>query len=239
MNRIDMCAGARCRATALVAGLLFGITAVATAETDGVPVNPYADLLPAEFLELPALDERIDFENPDYPLLQMAVLHLTNIERRERGREPVLYHPVLEAAAHEHSAAMRDHDFYSHTSPVQGRRTVQDRVAAAGLDMSYVGENIAIAPGIDYEPGRGVYSPPQNGGYFSYEHQGEPIPPRTYRSAAQLVVDIWMKSPGHRRNILRSGYARLGVGAAYFPDESFYGMEKFYFTQNFSGPVPR
>ena len=191
-----------------------------------------------EFVELPEVNEEIDFDRLDYPLLHAAVLYLTNVEREKRGFQPLRHHPLLEAAAQGHSEDMRDQGFFSHASPVDGKRTVADRYRVVGLPRTATGENIAISFGIQYQAGRGVFSPAQNGGYFSYEYQGEPIPPHTYLSAAQAVVEQWMDSPGHRANILRSHFRSLGVGAAHYQDPSFHGIDKFYFTQNFAGELP-
>jgi uncharacterized protein YkwD len=33
-------------------------------------------------------------------------------------------------------------------------------------------------------------------------------------ATAQAVVGMWMASPGHRENLLRPGYARIGIGIA-------------------------
>jgi uncharacterized protein YkwD len=193
----------------------------------------YGELDIEDFLELPAANAEIDLEAVDYPLLHAAVFYLTNRERVRHGRTPLEHHPALEAAAQGHSIAMRDHGFFSHTSPLQGLTTVRDRVGAEGMQTRGVGENIAISFGIKYQPGRSIAVPSRNDGVFSYSYGGDPIPPHTYLSAAEDVVKQWMNSPGHRRNILRSSYRLLGVGAAHFKDSSFYGIDKFYFTQNF------
>jgi uncharacterized protein YkwD len=47
-----------------------------------------------------------------------------------------------------------------------------------------------------------------------------------YRSAAD-VVNGWMNSPGHRRNILNCAYNRVGVGLAYKSDGSPYWTQDF------------
>ncbi|MDT4987245.1 MAG: hypothetical protein QOI74_1339 [Micromonosporaceae bacterium] len=47
-----------------------------------------------------------------------------------------------------------------------------------------------------------------------------------YRSAAD-VVDGWMNSPGHRRNILNCAYNRAGLGVAYGSDGSPYYTQDF------------
>lgn len=49
------------------------------------------------------------------------------------------------------------------------------------------------------------------------------------------VMNSWMKSDGHRANILNCGYTEVGIGHAYQANDSFpgpYGY-KHYWTQNF------
>ena len=93
---------------------------------------------------------------------------------------------------------MTTYNFFSHTSPIRGKKNLSDRLERAGFDWSWIGENIAISFGIEYEGGRGVYSPAQNGGYFSYEFKGKKILPHTYKGFAKSIVKDWMDSPGHR-----------------------------------------
>ena len=51
---------------------------------------------------------------------------------------------------------------------------------------------------------------------------------RDQKKLAKNLVDGWMKSPGHRRNILHSGFRYLGVGIASSGDY-------IYAAQNFGG----
>ena len=52
------------------------------------------------------------------------------------------------------------------------------------------------------------------------------------KTQARLIVDGWMTSPGHRRNILDPRYTHLGVGVA--------AKDKMcYATQIFAGMKPR
>ncbi|MFP4511143.1 MAG: CAP domain-containing protein, partial [Spirochaetaceae bacterium] len=178
----------------------------------------YAAYTSREIIRLPELNNPLDFENMDLKLLQAAIRALTNRERAAHGLAELDHDHSLEQAAEEHSRAMRDRGFFSHTSPVPGRRTVGDRVTAAGFRGTGFGENIATSFGIQYEAGRQVFVPSQNGGYFSYEFQGAPIPPHSYLSAAEVVVQQWMDSPGHRANILRPEFRYIGIGAAYETD---------------------
>jgi uncharacterized protein YkwD len=222
------------RSLALVWLLTASAFATATADDEATDGNPYVHLTRDEFLKLERLDEQIDFTAIDYALVQAAVFHLTNQERVQAGSEPLTYFRGLEQAAMAHSHAMKERGFYSHRSPVAGMERVPDRYAAFGFSAGGWGENINLIHGIEYQSGRGVYSPAQNGGYFSYEYRGDPIPPRTYLRLAEEAVRSWMASSGHRRNILNPSFRYLGVGAAHFTKASFHDIDSFYFTQNFA-----
>ena len=37
----------------------------------------------------------------------------------------------------------------------------------------------------------------------------------TVKSSPAVIVSMWMKSPGHRANILEPGYREIGIGMAY------------------------
>ncbi len=195
--------------------------------------NPYGSYTTEALFELDRARTHLEFDRLDMALLQAAVLAHTNRQRESRGLVPLVYDRSLEYAAELHSQAMRDRGFFSHTSPVPGQRTVRERAFAAGFSGRGVGENIATSFAIQYEAGRSVFVPSQNGGYFSYSFQGEPIPPHSYLSAAEAVVEQWMNSPGHRANILRPEFRYLGVGAAFSPDPRFHDIPRFFMTQKF------
>lgn len=52
------------------------------------------------------------------------------------------------------------------------------------------------------------------------------------------VMNSWMKSEGHRANILNCGYSEVGIGHAYQASDSFPGPYGYrhYWTQNFGRP---
>jgi uncharacterized protein YkwD len=110
------------------------------------------------------------------------VLRLTNQERANRGLAPLAHHAALAAAAAGHSQEMLDLGYFSHTSPTPGRSGPQDRVRQAGANPGLVAENIFQASGYDVT------------------------------QVAQLAVDNWLESPGHRRNMLDPSATHLGVG---------------------------
>ena len=187
-----------------------------------------------DFLSIEKLKEQIDFSSINYPLLHASIFYETNQQREKAGVTPLMFHQSLEAAAYGHAQDMKTYEFFSHTSVVSEKESLGDRVLLAGFNWSWVGENIAKSFGIDYQAGTPVYSPNQNGGYFSYEYQGEPILPHTYLSFAKAIVNQWMNSPGHRANILNVNYRYLGVGTTHYQDDTFYMMDKFYGVQVFA-----
>ena len=187
------------------------------------------------FFESRYARQKIRFDQIDYPLLHAAIFYETNRQRILNGLPPFIHSPSLEKAAREHSIDMVAYGFFSHASAVEGKETMSKRFAKVGIKNANAGENIAAFSAIKYQPGKSVFAPPQNGGYFSYTYQGEPIGNHTYMSAAKALLNQWMNSPGHRKNILNTKFKYLGVGAAYFEEESFHNMPYFKATQNFAG----
>jgi uncharacterized protein YkwD len=186
------------------------------------------------FRDSPYVDRPVVFGDVDYHLLHAAIFFETNRVRTMNGQPPFVHSRALEKIAHEHSRDMVAHGFFSHESVVEGRETMTKRLATVGIANAPAAENIAYFPALEYEAGKPVFTPAQNGGYFSYTFKGEPLGKRTYLSAARAVVDHWMNSPLHRANILNARYTYLGVGTAYYTNESFHDMPHFKATQNFA-----
>ena len=178
--------------------------------------------------------KRIDMNAIDYPLLHAAIFYETGRQRALNGLQPFKHSPALESAAKGHSDDMVRLNFFSHHSPVMGKGSLAQRLALVGVSNASSAENISYNFGIEYESGRGVFSPEQNGGYFSYEYRGKPIESHTYLGLARAALRGWMNSPGHRKNILNPVYVYLGVGAAHYTNLAFYNMDNFKLTQNFS-----
>jgi uncharacterized protein YkwD len=60
---------------------------------------------------------------------------------------------------------------------------------------------------------------------FAYQLAGENIARNNYPDgdSVQIAMNGFMNSPGHRENILESGFRRVGIGVAFSPD----GMKYF------------
>ena len=167
----------------------------------------YAGLDLKSFQELKHVNYKIDFNNIDIELLAAAIFHATNIERKKHKRPLFTHSKALFIAAQAHSREMVDYDYFSHTSPVIGRRSMSNRLKKVGLVNGNFAENIASS--------------------F--------VEKRTdYLGAAVLIVEQWMNSSGHRKNILNSKYNYLGCGTHYFTKKQYEGYLFFKSTQNFS-----
>lgn len=142
---------------------------------------------------------------PDAPVtaesmssLATEVVELANFNRREQGKPPLQMDPVLTKAAVSHAKEMLEMNYFSHTSPVAGRTKVRNRVNLVGGDPIRLAENI----------------------YQCHGFRRETVPAK--------AIDSWIKSPGHRANLMDERLNKIGVGVV-----TKNGV--FYVTQVFSG----
>ena len=117
--------------------------------------------------------------------VEAAIVDLTNDIRRRNGLAMLLVDGIGRDVARGHSADMLNRNYFSHTDP-EGR-TLKERLPA-NLATRRWGENIWTGRGYD---------------------------PRQVHDLAQMIMAGWMKSPGHRENILTPGYTHLGVGVMF------------------------
>jgi uncharacterized protein YkwD len=118
---------------------------------------------------------------------EKEVFDITNEERAKEGLSALSWCDQLAACARAHSCDMCDRNFFSHTNP--DGEGPSDR-ARAGHAGSYTFDSITPNP----------YS------WGVAENIGRVVP-----TAAEMM-NIWMNSASHRRNILNSTYTHLGVG---------------------------
>ena len=143
---------------------------------------------------------------------------LINAERAKHGLSPLAWDKALARIAGGHSLDMARRKYIGHDSP-EGRGFPQ-RYRRAGYTCrirvgrtTYGGaENIAL--GNLYDSVTTV-----NGVSYHDWNSSEQI--------AGKALAGWMKSPGHRKNILTPHWKREGIGVEVSPDD------KVYITQNF------
>jgi uncharacterized protein YkwD len=168
--------------------------------------------------------------------LEKLIIHYTNLERKYNSLPQCRPDPKLRLAALRHSHEMAAYQSLFHESQNPENKHLTDRLKNAELDLgnTIIGENL----GVDYVyaianipyyirkvRGQSVYIDAETGGT---------IPSQTYKSFSRRMVKNWMKSPGHRENLLKKNFNRIGIGIAV---NDFKGIKAIYVTQNFIGPI--
>ncbi len=162
---------------------------------------------PDVFATLPPASEALDRTLLDLNKLSAAIAHATNAARARHGLPALTYSAALRSASLGHSTSMALHGFFSHVDPhTPARRTMSDRLSAAGVSPGACAENISSLGA---------------GGM-------------TYLSYGRAVVDQWLRSPGHRANLLSPRYRFLGCAAHPCGCSHFHLIA----TQNFADRVP-
>jgi uncharacterized protein YkwD len=193
---------------------------------------------PASFARLPAVRQTIDADAVNDDLLDAAVFHETNRRRLQQKLPTLKYDEKARAAARFQSRDMAKGGFVDHENPDPKKKTMSDRARLAGLRPQLLAENVASTFGRRYKSGQPFYSREENGRkVYSSEPDGPPIPMHSYLSFAEALLDSWMKSPGHRKNILHSDVEYLGCACALPRNPN--AMETFYCTQVFFTPPDR
>ena len=151
--------------------------------------------------------------------LVQRIHHKINEQRRIHGLSRLVWNSPLSQIARHHSEDMSTRNYFGHVSPAG--RSLRDRYARArfrcairrGYKIYEGAENIAL--------GRLYNSMRRDSrGFVSYDWN-------TADEIAEMTVAGWMRSPGHRRNILTSFYGQEGIGVMFGPGN------KILITQNF------
>lgn len=77
---------------------------------------------------------------------EQEMLQLVNQEREHHGLAPLIFDPLLQAAARDHGEEMFELGYFGHESPVSG--SPSDRLEAEGAQFTEAGENVAYAPDV-------------------------------------------------------------------------------------------
>jgi len=123
--------------------------------------------------------------------LEALMFKLTNIERKKKGLRSLKFDKRLRIAARQHSNEMLRDQYLSHNSSNILNKTSAQRIYNSGLPILKIGENVAEDVG-DLVP-------------FLFKTDID--------SLARRIVNGWMESPGHRKNILDPGFTHMGIGS--------------------------
>jgi len=165
-------------------------------------------------------------------LFDDAVRAEVNYHRCRAGLRPVgdAGNRVMNVARG-HSDWMASRQVLSHQSTVPGKASLSQRIESTGVSYRTGSENIGMVHRyrIDNQRFRIVDS----GSCEFTTNSGQPLPPHSYASLARHIVQLWMESPGHRKNILDRNASRTSVAVAFDPRAQYCG--RYWVTQNFIG----
>ncbi len=140
----------------------------------------------------------------DTEKIALEIHWFINEQRDSHGLNPVAWDSSLAEIAKKHSQDMLNRIYYSHYTP--DGKDVADRYADANFECNISirdgkilkgGENLALISGLEEPTGLG-----------------------------KRIVESWMLSPEHRKNLLYSFYENEGIGTVVSNNE-------LYVTQNF------
>lgn len=139
---------------------------------------------------------------PDPPEVMRRIIDRANEFRRSQGRAPLAPEPQLDAAARGFVAYLASTDRFGHDAD---GRTPSQRAGAVGYAWCMVAENLAL--------------------------EGDS---RGFESAelANRLVDGWIRSEGHRRNLLSADATQTGVAIAHSTRS-----DRWYAVQMFGRPA--
>ena len=130
---------------------------------------------------------------PDLDLAETErlVVEITNGERVKGGLAPLRHDAAISEISRGHSADMARLDIFSHE--LMGRDPTGRALAAGYNCRAYRGDG-----SYTYGLSENIYEYPKGG--------------RNAEGVAKALVQGWMDSPGHRRNIMDRDARRIGVG---------------------------
>jgi uncharacterized protein YkwD/thiol-disulfide isomerase/thioredoxin len=139
----------------------------------------------SNYRQMSAFQAKIDLNNPDYAAINACLYFATNEQRVKQGKNILPNNVGLEAAAWFHSKHMIEKDFFSHSNPKEpNRESTSDRAKLAGITNPAIAENIA----------------------------GTSTSNASCLSLVDDLIRMWMKSEGHRGNILSDEAKAFGCG---------------------------
>ena len=171
-------------------------------------------------------------EGFDQELFSRVIQIEVNYRRCQAGLRPLKLASGLISVASKHARWMASSGRLSHRSTLPGYASVKERVLASGLRVRRGSENIGYLPRYRFEGNRKIRIRNMARCKFTTT-AGRPIPPHSYASLGAEIVRLWMKSKGHRRNLLDRNVNALGAALGYDPDGVQCGQ--FYMAQNFAG----
>lgn len=216
--------------------MLFSVVTCLASAEETPERDLFAGFSAAEFQECSRAQQVIQIEQIDVALLSASAFHATNLQREKAGLPALRHDSKVLAAAQMQAEIMAARGSISHDNPeLPEKNKLQDRLRLAGIVPSFAAENVATAFGLNYRASDPVYVREENGRkVFSREPNGEALPGHTYLSFAAALLDSWMASPHHHKNVVTPEAEFAAVSCR--PGANAMGMPVFYCAQVLFAP---
>lgn len=141
----------------------------------------------------------------DVTPIERAIHGRVNDLRVKRGHSTLEYNPVLAYAARIHSRDMAVNDYFAHETPdgISFQERINSYTEGRPIDDCVYWENIAWGESSN----------------LVYEHGGA-------SAVAEWLVESWMDSPPHRRNMLGAEKEIEGIGVYVRDDATIYATQE-------------
>lgn len=193
----------------------------------------YASVSWQQFADSAIANRKIDLQNPDIEILNAAVFFASNQARAKKRMSLLRFDPALRNMARYHAQQMARYHFVSHDNPRSPRyATVEARGKQFGAQVN--AENVANTFLHRYRNGSRYYVKKTSQGDAFFDSSNQEIRLHTYWSFAQSIVQGWIDSPPHRRNLFHNQLKTLGCACEIGKDEIGSGeLPMAYCGQNF------
>ncbi len=198
--------------------LTFGLATASEACTRKVSAAATKTIVPQTGINQSMLDEAIRAE-VNFHRCRAGIRSVADASER------------LSREAEKHSKWMARTQQLTHRSTVAGAATLKQRVKNAGVRFRTGSENIGMVHRYQIDNRR--FTIVDSGTCQFRSKDGQTLPAHSYATLARHVVNLWMNSPGHRKNILDSRVKETTTAVAFDPNAQYCGQ--FWLTQNFIG----
>jgi uncharacterized protein YkwD len=151
--------------------------------------------------------------------LERRIHELVNKERKTRNLGALQFEDKLSSVARAHSSDMARRNFFSHVNP-DGRNPTERGERAGYTCRKDFGNHFTQGLAENLYQGNLYSSIRTRGTQKTYAWN-------TMDDIAAQAVSGWMKSPGHRKNILQKTYDKAGIGIAVSRDDKVYVTQVF------------
>jgi ankyrin repeat protein len=180
--------------------------------------------LPANYFETIPEEDHSTEKEPQWNLqkLQSMIHHKVNLKRKEHGLPSYQYDKELEDLALSHSADMALKQYFAHINQ-EGENPTQ-RAVRMGIDVEIQRDGtvqVGIAENLFMCSKMRTVSYYLEGGIKKVSRQWH-----DEESLTDMIVDGWMNSPGHRKNMLSETLRSEGLGLSISKDLKVYASQE-------------